>query len=66
MRDMVNDIERVLVSKEEIAEMVKRLGKQISDDYRGQPLVVLGVLKGGFVFMADLVRAIDTLSLIHI
>ena len=60
MRDMVNDIERVLVSKEEIAEMVKRLGKQISDDYRGQPLVVLGVLKGGFVFMADLVRAIDT------
>ena len=57
--DMYNDIERVLVSKEDIAAMVKRIGAQISEDYKGQPLVVLGVLKGGFVFMADLIRAIS-------
>lgn len=58
MRDMYEDIERVLVSKEEIDAMVARLGQQISADYTGKPLVVLGVLKGGFVFMADLIRSI--------
>ena len=58
MRDMYEDIERVLVSKEDIDAMVARLGRQISEDYDGQPLVVLGVLKGGFVFMADLIRSI--------
>ena len=38
--------------------MVKRLGSQISQDYAGRDLVVLCVLKGGFVFMADLIREI--------
>jgi len=52
-------IDSVLVTKEEIAAMVSRLGEQISNEYRGKNLVVVGVLKGGFVFMADLVRAIN-------
>lgn len=58
MKDMYEDIERVLVTKDEIDAMVARLGRQISRDYEGQPLVVLSVLKGGFVFMADLIRHI--------
>ncbi|MEZ4741153.1 MAG: hypoxanthine phosphoribosyltransferase [Bdellovibrionota bacterium] len=47
-----------LYSKEEVAKRVEELGKQISSDFNGQQLVVVGVLKGAFVFLADLVRAI--------
>jgi len=56
---MRNDICRILVSKEEIDNMVKRLGKQITEDYKDKELVIVGVLKGGFIFMADLIRNID-------
>ena len=55
---MNNDIERILVSKQEISDMVIRLGKLISEDYKGKQLIIIGVLKGSFVFMADLIRAI--------
>lgn len=47
------------ISSEQIAQRVAQLGRQISDDARGQPLVVVGILKGAFVFLADLVRRID-------
>lgn len=49
---------RQLISPEEIADIVQRLGAEISDDYQGQELVVVGVLKGSFMFFADLVRHI--------
>ncbi|MCX7710521.1 MAG: hypoxanthine phosphoribosyltransferase [Clostridia bacterium] len=55
---MQRDIEEVLVSRETISEMVRTLGKRISEDYEGQELVLIGVLKGGFVFLADLMREI--------
>ncbi len=48
-----------LVSKEEIANRVEELGKQISKDYEGKDLVLIGILKGAFIFMADLVRHIS-------
>jgi hypoxanthine phosphoribosyltransferase len=51
-------IEGVLVSREVIQKKVKELGKQISQDYEGKELVLVGVLKGGFVFLADLMREI--------
>jgi hypoxanthine phosphoribosyltransferase len=51
-------IKSVLVSKEQIKEKTIELGKIISKDYEGKELVLVGVLKGGFVFMADLVREI--------
>lgn len=51
--------EGVLISKQEIDEMVQRLGEQITKDYRDKDLVLIGVLKGAFIFMADLCRAID-------
>jgi hypoxanthine phosphoribosyltransferase len=55
---MMGDIEEVLVTREQIREMTKKLGKQISKDYEGCDLVLVGVLKGGFVFLADLMREI--------
>lgn len=55
---MTGDIEEVLISRDEIKEMVKRVGRRISEDYKGEELVLVGVLKGGFVFLADLMREI--------
>lgn len=53
------DIERVLVSKEEIQEAVDRLGKELTRDYQGKQVVVVGILKGAAVFMADIIRSMD-------
>jgi len=50
---------RVFYTAEQIAQRVKALGKEITDDYRGGDLVILALLKGSFVFAADLIRAID-------
>lgn len=56
----MNDaIEKVLITKEEIREKVKELGKILTKEYEGKKLLVVTVLKGGFVFASDLVRAID-------
>jgi len=52
------DFESVLLTREQIARRVAELGRQISDDYRGSNLVLVGVLKGSVVFLADLMRAI--------
>ncbi len=49
----------VMITKEEIAEAVKKLGAKITEDYKGKEIELVGVLKGSFVFMADLIRAID-------
>ncbi len=51
-------IERVLVSKAQLDKQVEELGARISRDYEGQELVIIGVLKGGFIFLADLARKI--------
>ena len=56
---MLNDVERVLISEEEIKSIVKRLGEQISKDYIGKNLLMISVLKGSILFMTDLMRAID-------
>ncbi len=55
---MLNDIEKVYYSEEQLAEIVERLGKQISEDYKDKNLLLVSVLKGSVVFMADLMRAI--------
>jgi hypoxanthine phosphoribosyltransferase len=49
----------VLIGEADLAARVARLGADITRDYAGKDLVVIGVLKGSFVFLADLVRAID-------
>jgi hypoxanthine phosphoribosyltransferase len=50
----------VQISAEKIAARVNELGAQISRDYAGKELVLVGVLKGSFIFMADLARAITS------
>ncbi|MBK8014777.1 MAG: hypoxanthine phosphoribosyltransferase [Deltaproteobacteria bacterium] len=50
---------KVLISEEEIRSRVSELGAMISRDFAGRELTVVGVLNGSFMFMADLVRAID-------
>ncbi len=49
----------VLLSKEQLDQRCQQLGTQISEDYRGEELHVIAVLKGSFMFLADLVRQID-------
>ena len=56
---MLNDIKEVLFSEEYLANIVQRMGKQISEDYKDKNLLMVSVLKGSVVFMADLMRAIS-------
>ena len=53
---MEKAIERVLISAEEIESHVAEIGRQISADYAGKDPIFVGVLKGCFIFMADLMR----------
>ena len=55
---MLNDIKEVLYSEAYIDSMVKRVGAEISRDYADKNLLLVSVLKGSVVFMADLMRAI--------
>ncbi len=57
---MEKDILKVLLTEEELARKVKEMGKQITEDYKDKNLLLVSVLKGSVVFMADLMRAIDT------
>ena len=51
-------IKRVVITKEEIDAAIKKAGKAISDSYDGRPILLVSILNGAFVFMADLCRAI--------
>lgn len=53
---MHNDIEKILVTEEELREKVKELGKKISEEYQDKDPLVVGVLKGALPFMADLIK----------
>ena len=55
---MNNDVESVLISEEELKQICKNLGEQITRDYEGKNLLVVSVLKGSVVFLADLLREI--------
>lgn len=55
---MLNDIEKVYYSEETLREIVAELGKKISEDYKDKNLLLVSVLKGSVVFMADLMREI--------
>ncbi len=68
MRTMHPDVEEILFDEDKIAEIVRNMGRQISEDYKGKNLLLVSVLKGSLIFMADLMReitvpcAIDFLS----
>ncbi|HEY8531933.1 MAG TPA: hypoxanthine phosphoribosyltransferase, partial [Limnochorda sp.] len=52
------DIQQILVDEQQLARRVKELGEEISRDYAGRPLVLVCILRGAVIFMADLLRAI--------
>ncbi len=52
------DIEQILISADEIQDKIASLAKEITEDYRDKDLLLVGVLKGAFVFMSDLAREI--------
>ena len=56
--NMKDDIEEILLPEKDLQKAVKKLGKQISADYEGKNLMLVAVLKGSVIFMADLMRAI--------
>lgn len=60
---MINEIRgrklKLLYSQDEILKRVAQLGTQIGEDYRGKNPIFIGVLKGAFIFLADLIRRID-------
>ncbi|WP_106769531.1 hypoxanthine phosphoribosyltransferase [Paenibacillus faecalis] len=55
---MQNDIQEVLISEEELQAKIKELGEKLSAEYEGRNPLVICVLKGAFIFMADLVKNI--------
>lgn len=57
--DYKKDIAKVLYDRDILAERVAEVGRQVKADYAGKDLVVVTVLKGAFVFAADLIRAVD-------
>lgn len=56
---MQEDVLKILLTKEQINEKVGEMGKQISKDYKGRNLLLVTVLKGAVVFLADIMREID-------
>lgn len=59
MKDYSSKIKRVIITEEEIQAAIKKAGKEISESYDGRPILLVSILKGAFVFMSDLCRAID-------
>ncbi len=49
---------KIIISKNELGKRIKELGKKISKDYAGKELILIGILKGSFIFLADLIRQI--------
>lgn len=56
---MKQDIDRILFSEEQLQAKIAELGRQLTEDYRDKDPIFVGVLKGCFVFMADLLRSTD-------
>lgn len=57
--DLVNNIEKIIITKDRLDKRILELGKQISNDYAGKELILVGVLKGAIYFLTDLSEAID-------
>src|SRR4051812_8605444 len=55
-----NDIEKVLISEEEIQAKVKQLGVELTEEYKDRYPLFVGVLKGAMPFMSDLIKRVDT------
>ena len=56
---MKDDLKEIIFTEEQISERIKELGSQISSEYVGKTPLLIGILKGSFMFLADLARNID-------
>ena len=56
---MNDDIKKVLIDESELKSIVKRLGAEITADYKDKKVLLIGILKGSVIFMADLMREIE-------
>ena len=56
---LYQDLDRILLTRDQIQEAVKKLGEKITRDYEGKKPVLIGILRGAVVFFADLVREIE-------
>lgn len=61
---MLEQNRKILFSREKIATEIRRLGQEISRDYGDQEIMLVGVLKGSFLFIADLIREIESPSVV--
>jgi hypoxanthine phosphoribosyltransferase len=66
MRMIHDDVEEVLLSSDALQQRVRELGRQLSADYAGRDPVLVSVLKGSIVFLADLMRAMDIPLSLHL
>ena len=55
---IINDFKEILFTKDQIEAMTKSLGERITNDFKGKNILMLGLLKGSFIFMADFVREV--------
>ncbi|MDE5917786.1 MAG: hypoxanthine phosphoribosyltransferase, partial [Oscillospiraceae bacterium] len=53
------NIKQILIGEKEIASEIKKTGEWINSQYSGKPLLFVSILKGGFVFLADLIRSVS-------
>ena len=58
IEDYQRKIKGIIITEEQIKKEIEKVGKQISDSYDGRPFLLVSILKGSFVFLADLFRAI--------
>ena len=58
VEDFQSKIKRIIITEQQIKEAIEKVGKQISDSYDGRPFLLVSILKGSFVFLADLCRVI--------
>lgn len=58
-KDLTKDIKSVLLTEKQIKKRVEELGKQISEDYQGNDIIMVGILRGAAIFYADLAREIS-------
>lgn len=59
MEHLMKDIKSVLISKDRIEARIAEIGRQITEDYAGRDVVLIGILKGAMPFLCDLMRTID-------
>lgn len=57
--ELYNDIDTILLGRDEIDAKIKELGARIKEDYKGKDLILIGILKGAMIFFSDLIREID-------